>query len=216
MRTRFVSIAIAIVIALGSLVSVACNESGGGGGSPTEPPTPQPEVCGPFPDWSTSEYILPYPQGSSYRVNQANCSGFGHSGFWKHGYDFEMDIGTWVVASRSGEVVHAQDGGIDGQYERTNLITIRHGDGTVMVYSHLTNGGVLVTPGQLVNQGEIIGRSGNTGNTGGLPHLHQSLHPCSELPGLPNEGNCPSLPFNYRNTDPNPQGLEAGRFYPAF
>ncbi|MFW6088996.1 MAG: peptidoglycan DD-metalloendopeptidase family protein [Gemmatimonadota bacterium] len=171
--------------------------------------------CGPFGDWSTSPYALPYPAGTEYVVNQANCSGFGHSGFWKHGYDFIMDIGTEVSAARSGTVGWANDGCSDGNTACTNLITVIHDDGTVALYSHLTNGGVLVSAGDEVTAGQVIGRSGNTGNTGGLPHLHFSLHPCNELPGLPNAGDCPTLPQNFRSTDPNPHGLQAGVSYAA-
>lgn len=159
--------------------------------------------------------MLPYTIGESYRVNQANCSGFGHSDFWEYGYDFDMPIGTVITAARDGEVVHAQDGARDGDRNRTNLITIRHDDGTVALYSHLTLNGVQVTIGQFVFAGEPIGLSGDTGNTGGLPHLHFSLHPCSALPGLPGAGSCPSIPVNFRNTDPNPDGLQGNVHYEA-
>jgi murein DD-endopeptidase MepM/ murein hydrolase activator NlpD len=158
---------------------------------------------------------LPYTVSESYRINQANCSGFGHSGFWLYGYDIVMPIGTVVIAARDGTVVHAQDGARDGDRARTNLITIEHDDGTVALYSHLTLNGVQVTIGQSVLAGDAIGLSGDTGNTGGLPHLHFSLHPCSALPGLPGSGSCPSEFVNFRNADPNNDGLVAGRFYEA-
>ena len=194
---------------------LGCN-SGEGPASPTDP-TPAPSTCGPFGDWATSPYVLPYPVGTSYQVNQGNCSGFGHSGFWTYGYDFIMPIGTFVTASRAGVIVYTEGRAADGNGPGlTNLVIIDHADGTFMLYSHLTNGGALVEVGAVVQAGDPIGRSGNTGNTGGLPHLHQSLHPCAELPGLPNEANCPSIPFNFRNTDPNPEGLDAGRTYAAF
>ena len=85
------------------------------------------------------------------------------------------------------------------------------------LYSHLTRGGALVAVGQTVAAGDAVGRSGNTGNTGGFPHLHFSLHPCAMLPGLPggDESSCPSIPLTFRNTDANPQGLVAGRSYRA-
>jgi murein DD-endopeptidase MepM/ murein hydrolase activator NlpD len=126
-----------------------------------------------------------------------------------------MQIGTIVTAARCGTVGWANDGCTDGSPSCTNLITIIHKDGTVALYSHLTKGGVLVKSGDLVEAGDTIGKSGNTGNTGGFPHLHFSVHPCNELPGLPNAGDCPSLPVNFKNTDPNPAGLLAHRTYEA-
>jgi murein DD-endopeptidase MepM/ murein hydrolase activator NlpD len=165
--------------------------------------------------WETSLYVLPYPVGEQYYVSQSNCSGYGHSNFWNHGYDFNMQIGTIITASRSGVVGWAQDGCEDGNRNCTNLITIIHDDGTVAVYSHLTNGGLLVSSGDRVAAGDTIGRSGNTGNTGGLPHLHFSIHPCNELPGLPNAGECPSMPVNFKNTVPNPTGLHSNNYYLA-
>ena len=173
------------------------------------------EICEGFESWQTSPFVLPYTVGETYRLNQGNCSGFGHSGFWKYGYDFEMPIGTVIIAARDGEVIHAQDGATDGDRAQTNLITIEHVDGSVAVYSHLTLNGVHVTVGQQVLTGDPIGLSGDTGNTGGLPHLHFSLHPCRSLPGLPGTENCPSMPVNFRNTDANPEGLVRSRNYQA-
>jgi murein DD-endopeptidase MepM/ murein hydrolase activator NlpD len=207
MKTR------AIVAILMTSFCAAC-----GGGSPTGSDNQAnlaPVVCSGFGPWEQSEHVLPYTVGTSYLVNQGNCSGFGHSGFWSYGYDFEMPIGTVVSAARAGVVDHAQDGAQDGDRSRTNLITIRHNDGTVALYSHLTLNGVHVTIGQNVVAGDVIGLSGDTGNTGGLPHLHFSLHSCGALPGLPGTGDCPSIALNFSNTDANPGGLIAGRRYEA-
>jgi murein DD-endopeptidase MepM/ murein hydrolase activator NlpD len=171
--------------------------------------------CEGFGDWQTSAYVLPYPVGQSYEVNQGNCSGFGHSGFWLFGYDLIMPIGTVITTARAGVVQHAQDGAMDGDSNRTNLVTVEHDDGTVALYSHLTLNGVQVTIGQPLLQGDVVGLSGNTGNTGGLPHLHFSVHPCGALPGLPGAGDCPSEPVNFSNTAANPIGLQAPFAYEA-
>ena len=192
------------------MLLTACGGSSSGGRAPVEP-----VVCTGFGDWEQSEFVLPYTVGESYRVNQANCSGFGHSDFWLYGYDFEMPIGTVITAARSGVVAHAQDGATNGDRNRTNLITIEHDDGTVALYSHLTLNGVFVTIGQSVLAGDVIGLSGDTGNTGGLPHLHFSLHPCGALPGLPGTGSCDSIPVNFRNTTANPSGLMVNGTYEA-
>ena len=206
MNSRFYPLSIALVLA-------AC-----GGGSPTggTAPPPTSEVsCEGFGDWQTSAYVLPYPVGQSYEVNQGNCSGFGHSDFWLFGYDFIMPIGTIVTAARAGVIQHAQDGAVDGDPNQTNLVTVEHDDGTVALYSHLTLNGVQVTIAQPLMQGDVVGLSGNTGNTGGLPHLHFSVHPCGALPGLPGTGSCPSVPVNFSNTTANPIGLQAPFLYEA-
>ncbi|MGB9107154.1 MAG: M23 family metallopeptidase [Telluria sp.] len=166
-------------------------------------------------DSSRSAYVLPYREGTEHWVNQANCSGHGHTRIWMHGYDFKMAIGTPVLAARDGTVMTANDGCKDGDRACTNLITVRHADGTVALYSHLTKGGVQVVQGQAVVAGQLIGHSGDTGNTGDLPHLHFSVHPCGALPGLGREGTCPSQPVNFRNTEPNPHGLTAAHVYRA-
>lgn len=192
------------------LITALAASCGGGSDSTTNG---LPVACGDSLPSDQSDFVLPYTVSESYFVNQANCSGFGHSGFWQYGYDLTMPIGTVVTAARAGVVAHAQDGASDGDRNNTNLITIGHDDGTVALYSHLTLNGVLVTIGQSVAAGDTIGLSGDTGNTGGLPHLHFSLHPCTSLPGLPGNDNCPSIFVNFRNTDANANGLVAGRSY---
>jgi murein DD-endopeptidase MepM/ murein hydrolase activator NlpD len=202
-----------IGLAAAFLLSISACSGGSSGGA--SGPAAGRDVCDGFGPWQSSPFVLPYTVGETYRLNQGNCSGFGHSGFWQYGYDFEMPIGTVITAARDGEVVHAQDGAADGDRARTNLITIEHADGSVALYSHLTLNGVHVTAGQQVLAGDTIGLSGDTGNTGGLPHLHFSLHPCRSLPGLPGTDNCPSMPINFRNTDANPEGLISNTNYQA-
>lgn len=92
-------------------------------------------------------------------------SGFGARwGTIHKGIDWGVSTGTSVMASCSGTVVQA---GWYGGYGY--CITISHGNGMQTRYAHLSR--VLVNVGQTVNQGEVIGRSGNTGDSTG-PHLH--------------------------------------------
>ena len=167
--------------------------------------------CGPFPDWQSSPYVLPYPVGSTHYVNQASCTNGGHQGPYKYSYDFVMPVGTTVTAARAGVVADLRVKFRDGQHGEgeANWVKIRHADGTIAAYSHLTERGALVKVGDRVVAGQPIGLSGNTGNTGGLPHLHFHLCPC------PEPVDCGTLPVTFRNAGPNPDGLDAKRHYLA-
>ncbi|MDD2421103.1 MAG: M23 family metallopeptidase [Heliobacteriaceae bacterium] len=81
-----------------------------------------------------------------------------------HGVDFYAGIGTPIAATAAGVVTFA---GWNGLYGKEVIIS--HGNGLESVYAHLNT--ILVGPGQRVEQGENIGRSGATGRVTG-PHLH--------------------------------------------
>ena len=80
------------------------------------------------------------------------------------GVDWATPIGTSVVASNAGTVVHA--GWASGY---GYAVYINHADGRQTRYGHLSK--VLVKTGQTVSQGERIALSGNTGRSTG-PHVH--------------------------------------------
>jgi murein DD-endopeptidase MepM/ murein hydrolase activator NlpD len=167
--------------------------------------------CGPFPEWETSSYVLPYPVHSSYFVTQSSCTNGGHRDAYRYSYDFSMPIGSTVTAARDGVVADIRIQFRDGQRgeSESNWVKIRHADGTIAAYAHLTEKGALVKVGDAVVVGQAVGLSGNTGNTGGRPHLHFHVSPCAE------PARCGTRPITFRNTDPNPQGLDAQRFYRA-
>lgn len=121
-------------------------------------------------------YQLPYAPGSSYKVSQGYNSGFSHHGPDQFAIDWKMPEGTELRAARGGRVVRVKDdsnvGGRTIRFDRyNNFIIIRHEDGTLGHYCHLKKDGVKVTPGQIVQAGEAIALSGNTGFSSGA-HLH--------------------------------------------
>ena len=90
--------------------------------------------------------------------------------------DLRAAVGTPVYAAEDGTVdwVQTWDGrSTRGDQSYGNLVRIRHADyngGKLQtLYAHLQR--VTVKNGQAVREGEVIGYSGNTGNSTG-PHLH--------------------------------------------
>ena len=90
--------------------------------------------------------------------------------------DLRAAVGTPVYAAEDGTVdwVQAWDGhSTSGNQSYGNLVRIRHADyngGKLQtLYAHLKESKVKY--GQAVKEGELIGYSGNTGNSTG-PHLH--------------------------------------------
>jgi murein DD-endopeptidase MepM/ murein hydrolase activator NlpD len=80
------------------------------------------------------------------------------------GFDLAVTANVPVSASQRGIVVHAADLGIYG-----NCVVIDHGLGVQSLYGHLSSIGVKV--GDMVDKGQEIGRSGQTGLAGG-DYLH--------------------------------------------
>lgn len=80
------------------------------------------------------------------------------------GLDFKGPVGTPILAAAEGKVVLA---GFNGGYG--NTIEIRHANGLVTRYAHLS--GLNVRRGQMVDRGMQIGRMGSTGRSTGS-HLH--------------------------------------------
>lgn len=80
------------------------------------------------------------------------------------GVDIGVDMGTPIGAAAAGRVAFT------GQLaERGNMIIIDHGIGVFTGYAHLSL--IAVSVGQMVQQGDYIGRVGSTGLSTG-PHLH--------------------------------------------
>ena len=91
------------------------------------------------------------------------------------GIDYGMPLYTTVVAARSGTVVDLEEAiGTTDHSGPGNFVRLRHADGRETVYYHLAQSGALVAMQQAVLAGQVIGRSGCSGNCSG-PHLHFQL-----------------------------------------
>lgn len=81
-----------------------------------------------------------------------------------YGVDLAAGMNTEIYATKSGTVTGATYGEANGYY-----VTINHGDGYSSIYAHMTN--YVVSVGDSVKQGQLIGYVGTTGWSTG-PHLH--------------------------------------------
>jgi murein DD-endopeptidase MepM/ murein hydrolase activator NlpD len=109
--------------------------------------------------YPVSEPIITDEYGYSRKTGEYNLA--------HKGVDFKAKVGTKVVAMNKGIVRVAKKFQIYG-----NTIVIDHGYGVMSFYLHLSK--IKVNVGELVQQGQLIGLSGNTGYVIG-PHLHLSV-----------------------------------------
>ncbi|MEM9739674.1 MAG: M23 family metallopeptidase [Pseudomonadota bacterium] len=84
------------------------------------------------------------------------------------GYDIATPVGTQLIAPAGGIVTLADP---DLYYEG-GTIFLDHGHGLVSVFLHLSS--IDVAVGDHVEQGALLGKTGNTGRTTG-PHLHWAV-----------------------------------------
>jgi len=99
--------------------------------------------------------------GESRTVNGA-LTAYRHSGI-----DIAAPRGTEVLATNTGKVTLAMPLILTG-----NSIVIDHGEGLFSVYFHLDK--LVVSEGQIVERGQLIGTVGSTGFSTG-PHLHFTM-----------------------------------------
>lgn len=85
-----------------------------------------------------------------------------------NGVDLANVQGTPIYAAKSGTVTVATYNGVYGYY-----VQINHGDGFSSLYGHLTH--YIVSVGQKVSAGQVIGYMGSTGWSTG-PHLHFTIY----------------------------------------
>ncbi|MDA9667693.1 M23 family metallopeptidase [Candidatus Pelagibacter sp.] len=84
---------------------------------------------------------------------------------WPHyGIDIAAKQGTMIKSSGTGVVTMAED----DLYYTGGTVIMDHGHGISTIYSHLEN--VLVSVGDQINKGDVIGTVGSTGRSTG-PHL---------------------------------------------
>jgi murein DD-endopeptidase MepM/ murein hydrolase activator NlpD len=147
-------------------------------------------VCLELGDNPSGAYKYPWKGGVTHTVGQGNSNPSGsHNGSQSFAYDFSLPAGTEIRAARGGTVEWLQEnltatfnpnlpqgpGNMpfpNGSLQNWgNAVRLRHAGGFTSWYFHLEANGVLVNVGDVVTQGQVIARCGNTGRSSG-PHLH--------------------------------------------
>ncbi len=138
--------------------------------------------------------IWPQPKGA-LSLLFGPCSyvfeppGFGFPHFHT-GVDIAFTQGTPILAADDGVVVAADASRLNGQFiGYGNYVIVAHRNGFFSLYGHLL--GFQVKAGDAVQQGQVIGYEGSTGNSTG-PHVHFEYRyggqPTNPLPYLPPNG----------------------------
>ncbi len=103
-----------------------------------------------------------------------------HAGEGKQNTDYYC-FGQEIIAAGAGKVIETITGVADnppgqmnGKQVTGNHVIIDHGNGEFALYGHLRLGSTKVKEGQVVKQGDEIGRCGNSGNSSEA-HLHFHL-----------------------------------------
>lgn len=134
------------------------------------PPTSNTNTDNYAPPSDSEGFIFPLPVGigvvltSPYGYRTHPITG---NYTFHNGVDLAWRQGTPIYASKSGYVTTATYGSAYGYY-----VTINHMDGFSSLYGHMTH--YVVSSGDYVNQGQLIGYMGSTGWSTG-PHLHFTI-----------------------------------------
>jgi len=113
--------------------------------------------------WMIPCYYVYLSSPYGYRIHPIHGTYSFHSGV-----DLAAPSGTPIKATRSGTVTAATYNSSSGYY-----VSVNHGDGFSSSYLHMTH--FIVSVGQRVEQGQVIGYVGSTGWSTG-PHLHFSIY----------------------------------------
>ena len=145
-----------------------------------------------YPNYGTDNEITIYT-GESV----ADCSPHCYEGH--PGYDWSMIQGTPVLAASDGVVTETFVSNI----LYGNSIVIQHDNGYHTLYAHLREPNPFnVVAGQRVKAGDVIGWSGNTGQSGGA-HLHFGVYR-GLFTRRTNDEDYATDPFGWRGSYPDP------------
>ncbi|MFO1368286.1 MAG: M23 family metallopeptidase [Marinagarivorans sp.] len=140
-------------------------------------------------------YRYPIKSGACVQISQGFNGRYSHTDeSSRYAVDIATNVGTSVVAARSGVVVQVKDdypmGGVNEYFlDKANFVSIIHEDGSLATYAHILLGSAEVKPGDRVQIGQELAKSGSSGFSSG-PHVHFAI--------MRNAGNRQiSIPFEF-------------------
>ncbi len=145
------------------------------------------------------KYQFPVTSRKKHLISQSFNGRFSHNKQPNvHAVDIALELGTTISSARGGTVFFTRDNfHLKGQskyfLDKANVIKILHDDGSYAVYAHILQGSSLVSPGDKVERGDRIARSGSAGFSTG-PHLHFVLRRNSGMKTI-------SFPFSFVNNN---------------
>lgn len=131
------------------------------------------------PDADARKFLYQVPIGSDvpHVVTQGFLGRFSHYvPSSEYAIDIAADVGTPVIAARPGTVAWVKDdyhlSGTQVYFlDKANFVSVLHDDGTYATYAHTLLGSATVKPGDQVEAGQMVAKTGNSGFSTG-PHLH--------------------------------------------
>lgn len=115
-------------------------------------------------------FIGNFKETQGFGANPDYYKQFGLAGH--EGIDFGCPVGTPVIAATNGVISRDTDDPVQGKNYGINVVLWDTDQLCLTYYCHLSSN--VVSVGQKVVAGQLLGYSGNTGNTTG-PHLHFNL-----------------------------------------
>lgn len=159
---------------VGGLALLVAGPSSVLAGGATAPSRPERVIARAQEPGGNTGFRLPFAPGLEVPIHQGWNSTYSHKGKAAYAYDFGLYDGTPVLAAAGGVVSYTHSGetacGGPELLLLANYVTINHPDGSATQYGHLST--VDVEVGDVVAAGQQIGRSGRSGFTGCMPHLH--------------------------------------------
>ncbi len=117
--------------------------------------------------------VLAYPVLNPVVTQEYGATAFAQRAYktkFHNGVDFKATIGDPIIAADSGSVIAVGD---NGRVQYGKYVVVKHDNNLATLYAHLSR--VVVSKGDYVKMGQIVGYAGNTGYVTG-PHLHFAVY----------------------------------------